>query len=83
MHKNVLKFDPELALFVDNDNALIFYEKITKFASKKLKENGFLYFEINEAFGKETKQILENYKFRNIVVYKDLQGKDRIVYGQK
>ena len=81
MHNNVLNFDPELALFVDDDNALIFYEKITKMAYDKLKPNGFLYFEINEAFGKETKKILEDNGFNDVVIYKDLQGKDRIVYG--
>ncbi len=81
MDKNVLNFEPKLALFVDDDNPLIFYKKITEFASKHLNKKGKLYFEINEQFGSETKELLQNYNFKNIEIIKDINGKNRIVRG--
>ena len=50
MHKNVLFFEPKLALFVSDENPLIFYKKIIKISKKKLLKNGLLFFEINECF---------------------------------
>jgi len=82
MKKNVLDFEPSSALFVENDDALIFYRKITKFAKLHLEPNGFLYFEINEAFGSETAQLLMNESFTNVKIMNDLNEKNRIVYGQ-
>jgi len=81
MHKNVSKFDPELALYVDDNKPLIFYDAISKFAAQKLKKQGTLYFEINEEFGTEVKDILIKNNFINVLVKKDLQDKDRFVYG--
>jgi len=83
MQANVLNHEPAMALFVPNDNPLLFYERITKLASQKLKQKGKLYFEINEACGKETQEILEKYYFNNIHIQEDLHGKDRFVWGQK
>lgn len=82
MNKNVLEFEPELALFVEDNNALIFYKKITEFATKHLTKNGKLYFEINEKFGNETKEVLHSYNFKNIKLIKDINGKNRIVCGE-
>jgi len=81
MHKNVIDFEPALALFVKNNNALIFYEKIAKFAKKQLKPNGKLYFEINEVFGNEVVQLLEHLGYKDIVLKKDLYRKDRMLCG--
>lgn len=81
MDKNVLDFEPSLALFVDDNNPLVFYKKITEFASKHLNKKGKLYFEINEQFGFETKELLQSYKFKNVAIIKDINGKDRIVKG--
>ncbi len=81
MQKNVLDFEPELALFVENDNPLIFYKKITEFSSKYLKRNGKLYFEINEMFGNQLKKIMLNHEFTNVKIIKDINEKDRIVKG--
>ena len=77
--KNVLDYEPHLALFVENDNALIFYKKIAELAQKNLKPNGFLFFEINQYLGKETLDLLENLNFKNIELRKDIYGNDRMI----
>lgn len=76
---NVLHHEPHLALFVENDNALIFYKKIAKLAQTSLSNNGFLYFEINQYLGKETVDLLENLNFKNIELRKDIYGNDRMI----
>jgi len=82
MSKNVLDFDPELALFVEDKNPLLFYKRITNLAADKLSPNGHLFFEIHENFGEETKQLLIDSGFIDTRIIKDMQGKDRIVYGK-
>ncbi|MDG1477340.1 MAG: peptide chain release factor N(5)-glutamine methyltransferase [Vicingaceae bacterium] len=79
MQQNVLGFEPELALFVNDNEPLIFYEVIADFAIENLTPNGKLYFEINENYGQETKQMLANKTFKNVTIVKDLNGKDRII----
>lgn len=81
MSKNVLDFEPHLALFVENNNPLLFYEKISDFAVKNLNENGKIYFEINEAFGNEVLELLVQKGFKQMEICKDINGKDRIVKG--
>lgn len=80
---NVLDNEPHLALFVENDNPLIFYKAITDFAVDKLKSNGSLYFEINQYLGQETKQLLVDAEFEAIELRKDLNGNDRMLKGTK
>ncbi|MDQ6471096.1 peptide chain release factor N(5)-glutamine methyltransferase [Flavobacterium sp. LHD-80] len=77
--KNVLDFEPHLALFVDDNDALIFYRKIAELAQKNLLENGQLYFEINQYLGKETKEMLEKLNFKNIELRKDIYDNDRMI----
>ncbi|MCX3265357.1 peptide chain release factor N(5)-glutamine methyltransferase [Pedobacter agri] len=79
MHKNVLLHEPHLALFVSDDDPLIFYKVIADFAKTNLKPSGNLYFEINEYLGKETTQMLEEKGFTDIVLRRDMQGKDRML----
>ncbi|MFC3362597.1 peptide chain release factor N(5)-glutamine methyltransferase [Pedobacter fastidiosus] len=79
MHKNVLSFEPHIALFVSDEEPLIFYSKIADFAISNLTEDGFLYFEINEYLGVETLDMLKDKGFNNIELRKDMQGKDRMV----
>lgn len=79
MQANVLDFEPHLALFVDNDNALIFYKAIASHASKLLKQNGLLFFEIHERLANETKEAIEALGFADVEIRKDLQGKDRMI----
>ena len=81
MSKNVLDYEPHLALFVDNNNPLVFYDSIADFALKNLAENGKLYFEINEALGKDVKKLLVDKGFKNVEIKKDMCGKDRIAIG--
>lgn len=78
MKPNVLDNEPHLALFVEDNDPLLFYRSITKLAKKHLKKKGVLYFEINEHFGKEICNLLEENDFVNIELRKDIYGKDRM-----
>ncbi|WP_418636689.1 peptide chain release factor N(5)-glutamine methyltransferase [Winogradskyella sp.] len=80
---NVLDNEPHLALFVEDDNPLLFYKAITNFAIKKLKDKGSLYFEINQYLGEETQQLLVDANFEAIELLKDLNGNDRMLKGEK
>ena len=79
MSDNVLKWEPHLALFVPDEDPLLFYREIAKKSSKVLNPNGLLYFEINEKFGKEIVKLLEDFGFVNIELKKDINDKDRMV----
>ncbi len=83
MDANVLEYEPEIALFVEDNDPLLFYRTITNWAKTKLKKEGKIYFEINEAYGQETKQLLIAEGFKEVRVVKDLNGKDRIVAGSQ
>jgi len=76
---NVLEYEPHLALFVADNDALLFYRKIAQLAKKNLSKKGQLYFEINQYLGKETVELLENLGYKNIELKKDLYGNDRII----
>ena len=76
---NVLANEPHLALFVADDDALIFYRKIAELATKNLSAEGKLFFEINQYLGKETVELLENMHFKNIELRKDIYGNDRMI----
>ncbi|TCO22481.1 release factor glutamine methyltransferase [Pedobacter psychrotolerans] len=79
MHENVLMHEPHLALFVSNENPLIFYEAIADLAIQNLNPKGSLYLEINEYLSKETIDMLTAKRFKNITLRKDMQGKDRMI----
>ena len=79
MCKNVLDFDPSLALFVSDEDPLVFYRRITELALKHLNKNGQLFFEINQYLGKETKQLLKDHNFSEIELRKDMFGNDRML----
>jgi len=81
--KNVLDYEPHLALFVEDDDALIFYRKISELAQKNLTENGQLYFEINQYLGTEMIDLLETKNFKNIELRKDIYENDRMIFGRK
>jgi release factor glutamine methyltransferase len=76
---NVLENEPHLALFVEDDNPLIFYSKIADLAKIHLKKEGLLFFEINQYLGKETVAMLKHKGFNSIKLKKDLFGNDRMV----
>ncbi|WP_354355350.1 peptide chain release factor N(5)-glutamine methyltransferase [Pedobacter sp. UYP30] len=83
MQKNVLDFEPHLALFVEDDDSLLFYRAIAEFASKNLSKNGILFLEINEFLAKQTVDLLKDKLFKDIEVQKDMQGKDRMIRARK
>ncbi|WP_335965856.1 peptide chain release factor N(5)-glutamine methyltransferase [Galbibacter sp. PAP.153] len=80
---NVLRHEPESALFVDNENPLIFYKKITQLATQNLKKGGKLYFEINQYLGTEMVQLMEMNGFYDVELKKDLFGNDRMLKAVK
>ena len=77
--KNVLQNEPHLALFVDNNNPLLFYKKIADLAIEYLRQDGLLFFEINQYLEKETVKMLEMKGFKNIELRKDLFGNYRMI----
>ena len=79
--KNVLAFEPHLALFVEDNDALLFYRKIAQLALKSLTPNGLLFFDINQYLGKETVELFEHLGFKNIELKKDIYGNDRMIKG--
>ncbi|MBE9467549.1 MAG: peptide chain release factor N(5)-glutamine methyltransferase [Bacteroidetes bacterium] len=82
MDKNVVDYEPHTALFVADNNALIFYDAIADFAIDNLKTNGKLYFEINEYLAKNLTDLLNNKGFENIIVKKDINDKNRMVRAE-
>ena len=83
LQKNVLDFEPHLALFVHGDDPLVFYRAIAELAVTHLAEKGAVYVEINERYGERTAQIFKNQGFSNVEVRKDLNGKQRMVRASK
>ncbi|UTN04301.1 peptide chain release factor N(5)-glutamine methyltransferase [Flavobacterium bizetiae] len=80
--KNVLDYEPHLALFVEDNDALIFYRKIAELAQNNLLEDGQLYFEINQYLGDEMKDLLEKMNFKSIELRKDIYDNDRMIFGK-
>jgi release factor glutamine methyltransferase len=79
MKENVLNYEPHLALFVKDDDALLYYKAIADFALKNLKSSGKLYLEINEAYGPEITKMIADKGFLKIEIKKDISGKDRML----
>ncbi|URM37002.1 peptide chain release factor N(5)-glutamine methyltransferase [Flavobacterium anhuiense] len=79
--KNVLDYEPHLALFVEDSDPLIFYRKIASLAQNGLLKNGKLYFEINQYLGKEMIDLLESMSFQNVELRKDIYDNDRMIKG--
>lgn len=83
MERNVIDFEPHIALFVPDHEPLIFYRAIAQFASRHLNHHGCLYFEINEKQGAQVAALLREFGFQEISIRKDLQGKERMAKGRK
>ena len=79
MENHVLNHEPHLALFVDDDDPLIFYRIISQFAVKNLKKGRGLYFEINSRFGQETLRLIQQRPFDKVSLLQDLSGRDRMI----
>lgn len=82
MERNVIEYEPEMALFVKDNDPLLFYRTIAQEAHSLLLPNGRLFFEINQRFGQETKELLEEQGLSDIMVRKDAFGNDRMVKGK-
>ena len=79
MHKNVLDYEPSLALFVPDNNPLIFYEALANWGIELLRPGGLLFLEINESLGKETVKMLTSHGYSNILLRRDINGRERMV----
>ena len=79
IHKNVIDYEPHHALFVDDSNPILFYEKITEIAINNLNKDGYLFFEINERYATQIMELLTNLNFVEIELKKDINGRDRII----
>lgn len=79
MRPNVLNHEPHTALFVPNDDALLFYKAIAQFAKKRLYTNGAIYLEIHEDLGHDVVTLFKNEGFHRVEIRKDMQGKERMV----
>ena len=79
INKNVLEYEPHLALFVEDNDALLFYRKISELAKKSLSPSGQLYFEINQYLGASTVELVQSFGFENIELKKDIYGNDRMI----
>jgi release factor glutamine methyltransferase len=83
MHQNVLAYEPESALFVSDKDPLLFYRAIIELSIKHLMPGGSCYFEINESYGNEMKDLLKKNNFSEIRIIQDLRAKDRIATARK
>lgn len=83
MSRNVLDFEPHQALFVSDSEPLVYYTAILKIAENALSPHGHIYFEINEAMGRQMTQLLESFDYSEIEIIHDLNNKERIIKGTK
>lgn len=83
MSKNVVEFEPSIALFVPNENPLEFYERIESISRTYLKPRGLIYLEINELLGSETLEVYNNNLFSQAYLINDMFGKNRFIKAMK
>ena len=83
INPNVLEYEPHLALFVEDTDALLFYRRIAELAMKNLNANGKMYFEINQYLGTETVELVESFGFKNVKLIKDIYQNNRIIFAEK
>lgn len=82
MPRHVLDFEPHLALFVSDDNPLIFYRNIAEMTKEKLNIGGFLFFECNEYNANEVLEMMRTLGYKDVILQKDMAGKDRMIRGK-
>jgi len=82
MHLNVTAFEPDLALFVPDEEPLLFYNALARYAAESLNDKGYLFFELHEHFARETKTMVEGLGFSRVEIREDLQGKNRLLKAQ-
>jgi release factor glutamine methyltransferase len=79
MKLNVIDHEPDIALFVEDDDPLLFYRKISQLSKQYLRHNGTLYLEINEYLGLEMEKMLNKAGFKHVLLKKDMFGKNRMI----
>ena len=79
MKLNVIDHEPDIALFVEDDDPLLFYRKISQLSKQYLRHNGTLYLEINEYLGLEMEKMLNKAGFKHVILKKDMFGKNRMI----
>ena len=79
MQLNVIDHEPDIALFVEDDDPLLFYKRISELSRQYLKHNGTLYLEINEYLGVEMEKMLNEAGFKHVELKKDMFGKNRMI----
>ena len=79
MQLNVVDHEPDIALFVEDDDPLLFYRKISQLSKQYLRHHGTLYLEINEYLGLEMEKMLNKAGFKHVVLKKDMFGKNRMI----
>jgi release factor glutamine methyltransferase len=79
MERNVLDFEPPGALFVEDDDPLVYYSAIARFAREHMADQGRVWLEINEQLGRETVHLLKNEGFTYVELYRDIHEKDRFI----
>ena len=82
IHKNVLNFEPHIAIFIDDNEPFVFYKRIIEISKEKLFSNGLLFLEINDLFSKELKELLIKEGFKNVIIKKDINDKPRLIKAQ-
>lgn len=83
METNVLRYEPHLALFVEDQDPLLFYKAVADFGQQHLNVGGACFVEINERFGPQTQQVFEERNYHNVQIFKDIHGKERFVKAVK
>lgn len=83
MHVNVTEFEPSLALFVTDNDPLMFYRQISEYAFNALKKGGLLFYELHENFAFETQELIQSLGFSHVELKQDLQGKWRMLKAEK
>ena len=83
MEHNVLDWEPSIALFVPDEDPLLFYRRIAQLGGSMLKKEGSLYYEINQAYGQETMEMLASMGYQSIELRKDAWGNDRMVKAKR
>lgn len=82
MEKNVVKYEPSLALFVPDNSPLLFYQAIAQYGLTHLKKDGKIYFEINQRYGSETVQMMQNLGYKNVELHSDINNNERMVKAE-
>ena len=83
MEEQILAFEPGDALFVKDEDPLLFYHAILDFCNLHLLDGGYLWLEINERFGTETARLFEVAEYQSVRIIEDIHGKERYIHARK